>query len=428
MTAFAEIVLDRLGSGVFCVTRELAITSWNRFMVTHTGVRAADAIGRPLFDCVPELPRSWLTWKVRTVFELGTHAFSSWRQRPYVFRFAHNRPLTGGVDCMRQDLAFVPVRDAAGAVEAVAIVIQDATDAALSEHALERANAALKHEMAERRRLEVELRLAQRLEAVGQLAAGIAHEMNTPLQFLGDGVSFLADAFRDLGDVLARYREAAPAEQHAALRAAEEAADLAYVEETVPRTLARTQAGIATIAKLVRSMMGFGDMTLQATHADLHAAIDATLAVAAASYKSVADIARDYGELPRVLCHVGELNQAFYALIVNAAHAIEQARPEGRGTITIRTRVDGDHAVIEIGDDGGGIPAHIRDRIYEPFFTTKEVGQGTGLGLTTVRSVIADQHGGTVAFETEDGRGTTFTLRLPIEGRRIDLPIRAAVC
>jgi len=184
--------LDRLNAGVFSVDSELRITHWNLFMATNSGRTAEEVLGRDLFECFPELPAQWLRWKLRSVFLLGTFAFSSWKQRPYVFKFPHNRPLTGGIDFMHQDVAFLPVFADDGTVGSVCAMVTDMTDAALSHRALDQVNLQLAREIVERERMENELRMAHKLEAVGQLAAGIAHEINTPIQYIADSVSFRA--------------------------------------------------------------------------------------------------------------------------------------------------------------------------------------------------------------------------------------------
>src|SRR5882724_8211623 len=164
--------LDRLNAGVFSVDRELRIVHWNTFMASNSGRSAEQVIGKPLFACFPDLPEAWLRWKLRSVFLLGTFAFSSWKQRPFVFKFPHNRPLTGGIDFMYQDLAFLPIAGGDGQVSSVCVLVTDATDAALSHRALHDASVRLEREMAERQRVEDELRISHKLEAVGQLAAG----------------------------------------------------------------------------------------------------------------------------------------------------------------------------------------------------------------------------------------------------------------
>src|SRR5215813_11526553 len=159
MVATGITTLDRLNAGVFSVNTELEVVHWNRFMASNSGVAAEQVIGRDLFACFPDLPEAWLRWKLRSVFLLGTFAFSSWKQRPYVFKFPHNRPLTGGIDFMHQDVAFLPVFGDDGRVGSVCAMLTDATDAVLSHRALDHANLALRHEMIERERVENELRM-----------------------------------------------------------------------------------------------------------------------------------------------------------------------------------------------------------------------------------------------------------------------------
>jgi signal transduction histidine kinase len=280
-------------------------------------------------------------------------------------------------------------------------------------------------DMTRRRALEADLNRARKLEAVGQLAAGIAHEINTPAQFVGDSVQFLSTAFADLLALVAKYRDiianlsADP--PHSAIaeevRAAEETADVAYVEENAPVAFDRVRDGIARIATIVSAMKEFAhpDQREKAP-ADLNRALATTLAIARNEYKYVADVETDFGDVPAVLCHVGDLNQVFLNLLVNAAHAISDVvKGNGaRGKIHVRTRPDGNRVRIEISDTGCGIPEAVRERIYDPFFTTKEVGRGSGQGLAIARSIIVDRHGGSLSFDSEVGKGTTFSILLPI--------------
>jgi len=240
----------------------------------------------------------------------------------------------------------------------------------------------------QRDRMESELRLAQKLEAVGQLASGIAHEINTPIQFVGDSVYFLQTAFEDLQQLLGQYRNAvgkfADSPIHdqitTELTEAEEEADMDYLQEEVPAAFTRTFEGIERVTNIVRAMKEFGHLDQrEKTPVDLNKAIQNTLTVARNEYKYVAEVDTDLGELPLVECLASDINQVFLNLIVNAAHAIADVADErgGRGKITIATCQQGDDVVIEIGDNGCGIPQEIADRIFDPFFTTKEVGKGT---------------------------------------------------
>lgn len=277
-------------------------------------------------------------------------------------------------------------------------------------------------DVSERQQLESELRQAQKLESVGQMASGIAHEINTPIQFVGDSVHFLKDAFGDLAPLLEQYQslknaDASHAAQVEKVAALEEEADLEFILEEVPPALARALEGIERVATIVRAMKEFahpGAATMAPS--DLNQAIETTATVAKNEYKYVADLELELGDLPAVPCQIGEINQVILNLIVNAAHAIEDrlAGSEERGRIGIKTSIDGGFAVIEIGDNGGGIPDEVLERIFDPFFTTKEVGRGSGQGLAIGHNVIVEKHGGTLEVETEIGTGTRFFIRLPL--------------
>jgi PAS domain S-box-containing protein len=280
------------------------------------------------------------------------------------------------------------------------------------------------------KRLEMELRHDQKLESMGRLAAGVAHEINTPVQFVNDSVHFVRDALADLANLTQAYRTycalaadgAVTPEATDALHALEEAADVDYVLEHVPKALDRSLDGLGRVAAIVRSMKEFAhpDQSEMAA-VDLNQAIRSTLTIARSEYKYVADLHTDFGELPLVTCHCGDINQVVLNIVVNAAHAIKDVTQgtERRGRITVQTRRAGDAVVVTIGDTGTGIPDDVREHIFEPFFTTKEVGRGTGQGLAIARAVVLEKHGGSLTFETDCGQGTVFTMRLPIDGRRV---------
>ena len=277
------------------------------------------------------------------------------------------------------------------------------------------------------RKLESELHQAQKLESVGRLAAGVAHEINTPVQFVNDSCYFLRDAVTQVRNTLAAYRDAveavaagslAPTDALARVRAAEQAADIAFLDENMPAAVERSLEGLERVATIVQSMKEFSHPNQDApSWADLNAAIRSTLTIARSEYKYVADVETHLGEIPPVVCYVGEFNQALLNIVVNAAHAIDEvvAGTDQKGLITVTTCQEGDHVVVSVKDTGGGIPEEIHDKIFDPFFTTKEVGKGTGQGLPVARSVIVDKHHGSLTFETQRGIGTTFVIRLPID-------------
>jgi PAS domain S-box-containing protein len=283
---------------------------------------------------------------------------------------------------------------------------------------------AVKEDITERRALESELRQAQKLEGIGQLAAGIAHEINTPAQFVTDNLTFLEESCAAAFALLERYRTAlhnsvppAPADLLESLAAEEQICDLAFIREEVPRAIAQSLDGARRVATIVRAIREFSHPDLaEKTQADLNQGILSTIAIANNEWKYVADMVTDLEEtLPRVVCYPGDINQVVLNLIVNAAHAI-RARLEdaGKGRITVRTSVCGPFAEIAVSDTGTGIPEAIRTRIFEPFFTTKVVGSGTGQGLSLAHGVIVRKHHGKIWFETEVGVGTTFFIHIPI--------------
>lgn len=283
-------------------------------------------------------------------------------------------------------------------------------------------------EITQRKLLEAQLAQAQKLESIGQLAAGIAHEINTPVQFIGDNTRFLQDAFRDLEELLGRYRTLLEGARFVdglaeAVRAVEETAeavDLEYLTEEIPRAIHQTLEGVQRVAKIVLAMKEFSHPGQEEkVPTDINKALENTLTVARNEWKYVADVVTDLDpHMPPVPCIPGEVNQVFLNIIVNAAHAIKdavQGRGDVKGTITVATRVVDEWCEIRIADTGTGIPEKIRHRIFDPFFTTKEVGKGTGQGLAIAHSVVAEKHKGQLTFQTEEGRGTTFIIRLPLD-------------
>jgi len=284
----------------------------------------------------------------------------------------------------------------------------------------------LMQDVTELRRLERELTAAQKLESVGRLAAGVAHEINTPLQFVTDNVQFVRTSMEDIGGVIAAYRSLQETVATggdvtaAALRArdAEQKADLDYLIDNTPLAIGDAVEGLGRITTIVRSMKEFAHPDqAQKTFADLNQAIKSTLVIAHNEYKYVAEMQTDFGELPPVQCYLGEINQVVLNLLVNASHAIgDVVGNSGRmGKIVVRTRHLHDEVEIAISDTGGGIPESAREKLYDPFFTTKAVGKGTGQGLAIARSVVVNKHAGSLRFETELGVGTTFFIRLPIK-------------
>jgi len=284
---------------------------------------------------------------------------------------------------------------------------------------------AVKEDITERKLMESQLRQAQKLEAIGQLAAGIAHEINTPTQFASDNLTFLRDSWESLSAVLEAYRSAIAdamgsgltEQTWSVIREAERKEDLEFIASEIPRAIEQALDGVQRVARIVRAMKEFSHPDSgEKAPVDINKAIETTITVARNEWKYVAEIeTRFCPGLPLVPCHAGELNQVILNLIVNAAHAIKDKVKDGpKGAITVRTGVQGEFAEIAVTDTGSGIPEAIRSKVFDPFFTTKEVGKGTGQDLALAHSIIVKKYTGKIWFETEIGQGTTFFIHLPL--------------
>ena len=281
-------------------------------------------------------------------------------------------------------------------------------------------------DITEQRALEEQLRQTQKLEAIGQLAAGIAHEINTPVQFVSDNLTFLRDAWMSANQLLAFYQEVIKdcavryfsPELQQKIKDEEDKADLEYIANEIPRAVEQGLEGVQRVAKIVRAMKEFShpDSTEKGA-ADLNKAIETTITVARNEWKYVAEVATSFDpSLPPVPCYAGQINQVILNLLVNAAHAIKDKVKEGeKGLITVATHHRGDCAEIALTDTGSGIPESVRSRVFDPFFTTKAVGKGTGQGLALAHSVVVKKHSGKIWFETEVGKGTTFFIQIPLQ-------------
>ncbi len=297
-----------------------------------------------------------------------------------------------------------PVRDATGRITNTVAVFRDVTERSI---------------------LERQLQQGQKLEAIGRLAAGIAHELNTPTQYVGDNIHFLKEAFEDLEPALLALRELAsppdgtPSALGKKVQEAVEHADIDYLLEEIPRSARHSLEGVTRIAKIVRAMKEFSHPGTERKPCDLNRAIESTVTVATNEWKYVAKMELDLDDrLPFVPLLADEFNQAILNMIVNAAHAIGEAQaehPERKGVISVSSRAGGDGWVeVRVADNGVGIPDEIQSRVFEPFFTTKEVGHGTGQGLSIAHTVVVKKHGGRLGVESTPGEGSCFVIRLPL--------------
>ena len=256
---------------------------------------------------------------------------------------------------------------------------------------------------------------SEKLASIGQLAAGVAHEINNPVGYVFSNFGTLTKYLDDLFRMLAAYEAAEPllagTPAAASLAALKKEIELDYLKDDVPQLMAESREGITRVRKIVQDLKDFShvDARLEWEWADLHRGIDSTLNIVNNEIKYKADVVKAYGTLPEVQCLPSELNQVFMNLLVNAAHAVNK----GRGTIHIRTGTEADSAWVEIEDDGSGIAKENLTRIFDPFFTTKPVGKGTGLGLSLSYGIVKKHHG-RLEVDSEVGRGTRFRLTIPV--------------
>lgn len=398
-----ENLLAAISSILIGVGEDDRITQWNQVAARTFDVQAADVVGKPFGEC--GIPWDW-NYVLKLVADCRKKDHPT---RLDDVRFTRPDGKEGFVG-----MTINPIKGDAG----------EPTGGFLL----------LGADITQRRILESQLAQSQKLESIGRLAAGIAHEINTPTQYVGDNTRFLQDAFGDISTLLEKYDQllkaskenAIPPELIEDVESTAQTADVEYLVEEIPAAIKQSLEGVERVAKIVRAMKEFSHPGVEGkTPIDLNKSIESTVTVARNEWKYVADMETNFDpNLPLVTCLPGDLNQVFLNMIVNSAHAIADVVGDGsngKGTIRISTRHvrsaernAGDWAEVRIGDTGVGIPKDVISKIFDPFFTTKQVGKGTGQGLAISYNVVVEKHGGTIDVESEVGKGTTFIIRLPI--------------
>ncbi len=282
-------------------------------------------------------------------------------------------------------------------------------------------------DLTELKKLETKLQQAQKLESLGTLAAGIAHELNTPIQFVSNNTKFLKDSFESINRVLGLYAnllEVCKGSDEYGSRAevvqqACDQVDLRFLLDEIPQAIDQTLDGTTSVSRIVKAMKGFSHPgTDNFQEIDINSIVESTLVITRSEWKYCAELETQFSpDLPAVRCLPGELNQVFLNIIVNAAHAMQDVKsknPDTKGTLRVRTGAENDNVFIEIQDTGAGIPEAIQGRVFDPFFTTKGVGKGTGQGLAISYAIVVDLHNGAISFTSVEGEGTTFRIELPI--------------
>ncbi len=373
---------------------EERVSRWNHTAEVVFQIPAQDVLGRFFRDC----PIAW-----------------EWGQYDQTIKdcILHNKPMKvestvlGDTGAKAQTISYTvnPVRSDGYTISGYLLVGDDVTD---------------------QQALQQQLQQAQKLESIGQLAAGVAHEINTPTLFVGNNTRFLQDSFHDLQGVLSSYQtlmehcreKGVLPDLVERVETEIDKADIEYLTQEIPKAIDQTLEGVERVATIVQSMKEFSHPGGQEkAMIDLNKAIDSTITVSSNEWKYISEMVKDFSDdLPLVPCFPGEFNQVILNMIVNAAQAIDEAAKDGqKGQITISTAVVGRYAQIRISDTGPGIPEQALSKIFDPFFTTKEVGKGTGQGLALAHRFIVEKLGGKLQCESTVGRGTTFIISIPLE-------------
>ncbi|EGV50226.1 ATP-binding protein [Candidatus Endoriftia persephone] len=388
-------LLASINSILIGVDNHDQITHWNQAAEAAFGLSAQESVGLPIVKS--RIPWDWAEVTRNILICQSDHK----QTRRFDVRYQTPR---GGNRLL--SVSATPFIDAAGAQAGYLLIADDVT---------------------EQKQLDSEVQQVQKLQSIGQLAAGIAHEINTPIQYVGDNVRFLQDSFNDLAEVISDSRklldEAGKGKVEpvsvAQLEERIEEVDLDYLHEEIPAAISQSLEGIDRVAKIVRAMKEFSHPGAEEKSlTDINKAIESTAIVTRNVWKYHAELEMDLDPgMPEVLCFPGPFNEVILNIIVNAAHAITEKLGESsteKGVIRITSRAEGDWAVVRISDSGTGIPEAAQAHVFEPFFTTKEVGHGTGQGLSLSHRIIVDNHAGELNFETRAGEGTTFIVRLPL--------------
>jgi PAS domain S-box-containing protein len=390
----AELFINAVPSILIGISRDSRIKRWNLEAAKVFGLVKAEVIGKSLAEC-------GIHW-VRSDMQAEIDSWCAGRE----MRRVEALPFVIDGETRFLGLTLNWICAPEERIDELLIIGSDVTD---------------------REILGQQLRQAQKLEAIGQLAAGIAHEINTPTQYVGDNTRFLQESWHSFNELLAIAREMRqlaaagliPPQTLQRFDTLAQAADFEYLQAEIPRAIEQSLDGIERVAKIVRAMKDFSHPGSEEKRSiDINQAIETTITVARNEWKYVSDVETHFDpNLPLVPCHAGEFNQVILNLLINAAQAIAEALEDGsqgKGTIVVSTMRDQDWAEISISDTGAGVPEAVRSRVFEPFFTTKPVGKGTGQGLALAHTAIVRRHGGKIWFDSELGKGTTFYIRMPL--------------
>ncbi|MCW8888040.1 MAG: PAS domain S-box protein, partial [Gammaproteobacteria bacterium] len=405
-TEWLQSILNIAPEAIIVFDSNQHITVFNRGAEAIFGYKVEEVIGKPLEILLPERFRDNHQHHVKS-FESASNETLEMRSRS---------ELQG----LRKDGTEFPAvasvsKSGQGVALTFTVIIRDLTKQKEIDDILQK-------EQAEQAALIIKLRDAQeqllqseKLASIGQLAAGVAHEINNPVGYINSNLGSLQNYLNDLLEIIDVYQSNESVfkeheEIYRKINDIKEEKDLEYLKGDIQDLVSESMEGVVRVKQIVQDLKDFSHAEVAEWHyGDIHKGINSTLNVAHNELKYKCDVVKEFGEIPEIECIISQLNQVFMNLLVNAAHAIEE-----RGTVTVRTGVEGDGVWVEIEDTGKGMDEETKRRIFEPFFTTKPVGSGTGLGLSLSYGII-QKHNGTIKVDSEVGRGTKFHLWLPIK-------------
>ncbi len=403
---YLQSVINSISEGIWLIDFDYTVRLVNKKMCEILGFSSDSIVGKKCFECstnpschTPLCPIERIK-KGEDYVEKETIYTKPSGERLWLYKSA------------------VPFKNKSGKLVGVIQTFHDITDRKQVEEELRNTLKELK---------ETQAFVVQqgKLMAIGQMAAGIAHEMNNPLGFVASNFNTLQDYMKDLFTLFKAYKELTeiiennskdPKEKIKEIKQLEEEIDLEFISEDIKSLFKDTNEGIKRLMDIIKSLRDFAriDQVEEYSEYDINEGIKSTLILTKNEYKYYAEVKTELGDVPPIYCHPSKINEVFMNIIVNAAQAIKEQNREEKGTIVIKTYQDGNYVYCQISDDGPGIPKEIQDKIFDPFFTTKPPGKGTGLGLNICYDIVVNKHNGQIWVESEPGKGATFFVKLPI--------------
>ncbi|AOE83127.1 histidine kinase [Pseudomonas sp. TCU-HL1] len=408
----ALALIEQLDVGVIILDKELCILYWNPFVSRYSGKSLDVARHKPLTQVFPESDTPRLHQMHEQASENGIHVYNFWRDDPYLIQLLYD-PGDSTPPPMLQSTLFLPFSDANGEPR-FGLLLYDATNHAHSNEHLDSVLNALGNKQSEQdqliRKLEkanAQLLQSEKLAAIGQLAAGVAHEINNPIGYVFSNLNTLSGYVGVLLKIIDSLDgSTSPDDVHSLKRSL----DYDFIRSDIEALIQESGDGIERVKKIITALKDFSHIEDEEFRpADLHRGLNTTLNLVNNELKYKAEVTKEYSNLPEVECIQSQINQVAINLLVNAAHAIE-----AYGRITLRTGREGDWVWLEVEDNGRGIDPSIQNRIFEPFFTTKPIGQGTGLGLALSYNIV-QKHNGRIEVTSSPGKGSRFRVWLPVQ-------------